>query len=84
VELMVPIRQPKLARRLANILDACFKDNVQAYEILPDGTSSPVKRSRGQKAFRIQLSLTKDAKRLAKDKERERLQMLEPHKPHAD
>lgn len=82
VELMAPILDVKLARRLKSILDACFKDNVQSSLILPDGTSEPILRKKGQKAFRMQQQLTKEAKRVAKDKEKEKLQMLEPHKPH--
>lgn len=84
VELMIPIRIPKLARRLKGILDACFRDNVQAYALQPDGTGVRIIRERGKKAFRMQLELTKEAKKQAKDKDRERQQMLEPHKPHAD
>ena len=71
VELMVPVTNGKLARRLKSILDACFRDNVQACNILPDGTSEHVVRKKGQKAFRLQQYLTKEARRLAKDKERE-------------
>lgn len=82
VELMVPVTNGKLARRLKSILDACFKDNVQACSILPNGTSEHIVRKKGQKAFRLQEYLAKEARRLAKDKERERQQMLEPHKPH--
>ncbi len=82
VELMIPVTGARLARRLKGILDACFKDNAQACEILPDGTSERVLRKKGQKSFRLQLHLTKEARRLAKDKERERREMLEPHKPH--
>ena len=82
VELMAPILDVKLARRLKSILDSCFKDNVQSSLILPDGTSEPILRKKGQKAFRMQQQLTKEAKRVAKDKEKEKLQMLEPHKPH--
>ncbi len=82
VELMVPVTNAKLARKLKSILDACLRDNVQACEIQPDGTSAPIIRKKGQKAFRLQLHLTKEARRLAKNKEQERHQMLEPHRPH--
>lgn len=81
VELMVPVTEPKLTRRLKSILDACFKDNTQAYEILPDGTAKLIKRTNSQKPFRLQLKLTREARRLAKDKEKQRLQMLDPHVP---
>lgn len=62
VELMVPVTNGKLARRLKSILDACFRDNVQACNILPDGTSEHVVRKKGQKAFRLQQYLTKEAR----------------------
>lgn len=42
VELMVPIENPQLAKRVRGILDACFKDNTQASLVLPDGTSRPI------------------------------------------
>lgn len=81
VELMAPVTEPRLTRRLKGILDACFKDNTQAYEILPDGTAAQIRRTGGQKPFRLQLSMAREARRHAKDKERQRLQMLEPHVP---
>ncbi len=81
VELMVPVSGGRLARRLKGILDACFKDNTQSYEIEPDGAGKRLKPSGSQKPFRLQLRLTREARRLAKDKERQRLQMLEPHIP---
>lgn len=49
VELMVPVTNGKLARRLKSILDACFRDNVQACNILPDGTSEHVVRKKARK-----------------------------------
>lgn len=82
VELMIPIDDPRHIRRLRNILDACFKDNTQASLILPDGTSQPLKPGGKAKAFRMQEHLTKEAKRLAKNKERQMQQMLEPYRPH--
>src|SRR5690606_14178635 len=39
IELMIPIEQPVLKRRLGRILETYFLDNSQAFEILPDGTS---------------------------------------------
>lgn len=46
---MVPVTNGKLARRLKSILDACFRDNVQACNILPDGTSEHVVRKKARK-----------------------------------
>lgn len=81
VELMIPISETKLARRLKSILDMCFEDNQQAYLLQADGTSIPIQPQEGQKPLRMQEKLTKDARRLAREKERQAQQMLEPHKP---
>ncbi|MCD8070884.1 MAG: polyphosphate kinase 1 [Akkermansiaceae bacterium] len=81
VELMIPIDDPKLARRLKGILDACMADNTQACLILEDGSSKPLAPVGKAKPFRMQEALTKEARRLAKNKERQMIQMLEPHLP---
>lgn len=79
VELMVPIEDAESAARVIGILDACFKDNTQAYLLNPDGTSSPVaKRSH---AFRMQEFLQRRARLRANAKERSSRQTLEPHRP---
>ncbi len=81
VELMVPIEEAALKRRLIRILDAYFQDNTQASIILPDGTSKRIVRSRGQKAFRVQDHFYQQAKRAAKAREHERSMTFEPHVP---
>lgn len=78
VELMVPIEEPELAARVIGILDACFKDNTQAYLIGPDGTSSPVPKH--SHAFRMQEFLQRRARQRANAKERSSRQTLEPHR----
>lgn len=79
VELMVPIDQPHLSKRALGILDACFRDNTQAYLIQPDGTSRPVDRS--GKPFGMQEFLQRQAQMNARTRERASRQMLEPHRP---
>ncbi len=82
VELMVPIQDRHLAKRVRGILDACFKDNVQASVIQADGTSRPVTRRRGTKAFAMQEFLQQQARLREEARERDRQQTLEPHRPH--
>ncbi len=82
VELMVPIEDPQLAKRVQGILDACFRDNTQACLILPDGTSRPVLRKRSEKPFIMQARLHRQARQQAAARERDRRQTLEPHRPH--
>ena len=79
VELMVPIENPQLARRVRDILDACFKDNTQASLIGADGTSSPVPAK--SRRFAMQAYLQRQARLRARSQERAKQQMLEPHRP---
>ncbi len=82
VELMVPIEDPTLAKRVQGILDACFRDNTQACLIQPDGSSLPVQRKRSERAFAMQARLHRQAKQQAAARERDSRQTLEPHRPH--
>ena len=80
VEMMIPIENPSLARRVQDILDACFKDNTRASVIEPDGTSHPV-NSHGKKPFAMQRYLHNQARKQARARARAARQMLEPHRP---
>lgn len=81
VELMIPIEEKALKRRLVRILEAFFQDNCQASRLLPDGTSQRLVRSKGRRAFRVQEHFHQQAKRAAKDREHERAMTFEPHLP---
>lgn len=81
IELMVPVEEPALQRRLIRILDAFFRDNTQSSLILPDGTSERLPRPKGLKAFRAQEHFYSEAKRAAKAREHERAMTFEPHVP---
>ncbi len=81
IELMIPIEEPSLKRRLVRILEAYFLDNVQASRLLPDGTSQRIGRNKGQKAFRVQDYFFQNAKKAAKAREHERSMTFEPHVP---
>jgi polyphosphate kinase len=81
VELMIPIEEPALKRRLVRMLDAFFQDNTQASRILPDGSSQRIVRAKGQKAFRAQEHFYQQAKKAAKAREHERAMTFEPHVP---
>ena len=81
VELMVPIENRTLATRVLSILEACFRDNVQACLIRADGTSAPVPRNRRTAPFAMQQHLHGVARRGARARERAGRQTLQPHKP---
>ncbi|MDP4625544.1 MAG: polyphosphate kinase 1, partial [Akkermansiaceae bacterium] len=81
VELMIPIEDKPIKRRLVKILETFFKDNQNAYLILPDGTSKPITPAKGEKPFRAQEHFHQQAKRTAKAREHERSMTFEPHVP---
>ncbi len=81
VELMIPIEEPALKRRLVRILEAYFQDNTQSSRLLPDGTSQRIVRAKGQKAFRVQDHFYQQARKDAKAREHERAMTFEPHVP---
>jgi polyphosphate kinase len=81
VELMVPIEEPALKRRLVRILEAYFQDNTQSSRLLPDGSSQRIVRAKGQKAFRVQDHFYQQARKAAKAREHERAMTFEPHVP---
>ena len=81
VELMIPIETSKLKKRLIRILETCFKDNVQSYDILSDGSSSRIQRKKGAKHFRVQQHFYKEACKAASERQHERAMTFEPHVP---
>jgi polyphosphate kinase len=81
LELMIPIEEPALKRRLVRILDTFFQDNSQASLLLPDGTSQRIARAKGRKPFRAQEHFHQQAKKAAKAREHERAMTFEPHVP---
>ncbi len=59
LELLFPVKEPKLKRRLVGILKAFFKDNVKAWELSSDGKYHRVARKGS--AFRVQEHFYDDA-----------------------
>jgi polyphosphate kinase len=44
LEILFPVTAANLRRRLIEVLNTCFADNVKARRLLPDGTYQPVER----------------------------------------
>ena len=80
VELMVPVEDPKLARRAMDILAACFRDNTQASVIEADGRSTRL-TPQNEPPFRMQDFLQHEARRHARTREHNSRTSLEPHFP---
>jgi polyphosphate kinase len=81
VELMIPIEDKPCRKRLLNILESAFKDNCNAHLIMEDGNSRRIERKKGQKRFRMQEHLQKQAERAASASAHERSTTFEPHTP---
>ncbi len=81
IELMIPIEQAALKRRLVRILESFFQDNTQASRLMPDGSSQRIVRAKGQKPFRVQEYFHQQARKAAKAREHERSMTFEPHVP---
>jgi polyphosphate kinase len=56
VEVAFPIRAPELVERILRDLDACLKDNCQAWELRPDGSYQRLSPG-AAKAFNAQSEL---------------------------
>ncbi len=80
VELMIPIEDRALATRVLEILDACFRDNMQACLLREDGTSAPVPRD-GEPPFAMQQYLRDLARSNARARAHAGRRTLEPHRP---
>lgn len=81
IELMIPIEEPALKRRLVRVLESFFNDNTQAYRLLPNGASQRLTRAKGQKAFRVQDHFYQLARKAAKAREHERSMTFDPYVP---
>lgn len=79
VELMIPIEDSKSKRKLIKILESAFKDNQNAHEILPDGTSKKIE-AKGKK-FRLQESEQQKAEKAYAALKFRRSTTFEPHTP---
>jgi polyphosphate kinase len=81
VELMVPVRDKACRRKLQEILETCFADNVKASLMQPDGTYTPVPCEGRQRSVRAQETLYQRACAARQQARRDRLTKFEPHRP---
>lgn len=83
IELMVPVIDTTNKARLIDILQSAFKDNQQAHNILECGASARVHLPAAT-PFRLQQSMTNQARKEAKAKSHMRATTFEPHLPAED
>jgi polyphosphate kinase len=81
VELMIPVEDAASQRRLIRMLESCFRDNANSFDIVESGKSQRRTPPKGKKRFRLQEHLYKEAVRSAKSSMQERATTFEPHRP---
>ncbi|MEM9080852.1 MAG: polyphosphate kinase 1 [Verrucomicrobiota bacterium] len=80
VELMIPIEDFPSKKRLIRYLEACFKDNQNAFLIQPDGSGQRLQPQNDDTPFRLQEQLQKQATKAAKTKNRDHITTFEPYR----
>ncbi|MCA9114517.1 MAG: polyphosphate kinase 1 [Planctomycetaceae bacterium] len=79
VELLVPVDAPECRSRLIHLLRACFRDNVKARHLLPDGGYRLARPDDPASAYRCQEMLYEEACERARSAEQSRRTVFEPH-----
>lgn len=81
VELLVPVGDVTCKRRLIHILETCFRDTSNAWQLQSDGHYLRRQAEHGQPAVRLQATLYQQALDAIKHAEQKRRTVFEPHQP---
>jgi polyphosphate kinase len=82
VELLTPVDDGSAKARLMHILDLCFKDTVNSWQLLPDGAWQRLADQRGnKKEFNCHAALYDEACEKSDKAKRMKRTMFEAHKP---
>jgi polyphosphate kinase len=84
VELLVPILDPGCRKKLANILDTYFHDNVVCWQLGADGTYTRRHPDQGQPPFRAQEKLYERALQETHSAHLARTASFEPHRANQE
>ena len=82
-ELMIPVDDPSGRKRLMEILEAAFADNVSSSMLQPSGEYIRLQPSKGEQPFRSQEELYLTARRALKSDQRRKRTVFEPHLPNS-
>jgi polyphosphate kinase len=64
IELLFPVESPEGRQKVLLALDAIFQDNVKARRLQPDGSYKRRRPAKGEEAYRSQLELYRETKRV--------------------
>ncbi len=79
-ELLVPVESEFCQRRLQEVLEIYFRDNVKSSQLMPDGSYQRLAPD-DKPAFRSQEELYRQARETIRRVERRRRTVFEPHRP---
>ncbi|MCB9953355.1 MAG: polyphosphate kinase 1 [Planctomycetaceae bacterium] len=82
-ELMIPVDDPSGRKRLMEILEAAFADNVSSSMLQPNGEYIRLQPPKGEQPFRSQEELYLSARRALKSDQRRKRTVFEPHLPNS-
>jgi polyphosphate kinase len=63
IELLFPVTAPEATRKVIEVMDAMFLDNVKARRLMPDGTYKRRRPPKGEEPYRAQIQLYREWKR---------------------
>jgi polyphosphate kinase len=63
IELLFPVTAPEPRRKVLEVMDAMFLDNVKARRLMPDGTYKRKRPPKGEEPYRAQIQLYREGKR---------------------
>jgi polyphosphate kinase len=81
IELMTPVPDRAHARRLAEIVHTCMRDNVKGRELQSDGSYLRVQPAQGEKKIRSQFVFHRQAESEARKSRASGRAVFEPHRP---
>ncbi len=81
VELLVPVEDAESRNKLLGILDICFKDSVNAWQLLSNGTYQRVGAGRKRKGIRAQEALYREAQERVRHAQHLQRTTFEVHRP---
>ncbi len=81
VELLVPVGDVVCKRRLMSMLETCFRDTSNSWQLQPSGQYLRRETENGQPTLRLQATLYQQALDAIKHAEQKRRTVFEPHQP---
>lgn len=80
LELLIPVEDHTLRKRLIAILEACFADTSNSHLLQPDGSYVRIEPAEGERPFRCQEALYEEACRAITEAEQSARTVFEPHR----